>query len=133
MLVVVGSALLVGHLTALAPRGLAAGWTSAAAFTSLVFAYATLTKAGSRSGAFAFAMGALATGAAWFVWFLIVISLDDSNWYLSTFGGFQIGLSDRGWGHAGQIWLVVWVASLLLMISLALAARRLMLAILRRD
>src|SRR3954464_3889135 len=96
VLAVVASAFLVGHLTALAPRSLAAGWAPAAAFTSLVFTYSTLSRAGRASSAFAFAMGAPATGAAWFIWFLFMINLDDSSWYASTFNGFQVGISDRG-------------------------------------
>jgi hypothetical protein len=125
-LAVLFSVLLVGHVTALAPDSPANGWFSAAAFTCLVFAYATLTESGRRSGASAFAAGAIAVVPLWFASLVAVSNLGMDNWYFSNFSGFRVGLSDRGFGHAGEVWIILWVGSLLCMIGLALGARRLM-------
>ena len=124
LLAVPASVFLIGHATALFPETGISGWASAAAFIALVLAYATLTGPGRRSGVATFAMGAVAVAPLWLLWLRAIVNLGDDNWYIATFSGFRLGLSDRGFGHAGDIWLFLWTGSILLMVGLALAVRR---------
>jgi hypothetical protein len=95
LLVVPASVFLIGHATALVPETEATAWASAAAFIALMLAYATLTGPGRRSGAGAFALGAVAVAPLWLVWLGWAGNLGENNWYITTFGSFRLGLSDR--------------------------------------
>jgi len=131
---VVALVFLVGHATALFPESPDAGWGSAVAFTLFVFAYAVLSASGRRSTWGAFASGAAWVAPAWGIWLAMVTKLPADSWYLETFGfQFRLGLSDRGWGHAGMIWLLLWIGSILVMIAVALLARRLIFALFRTS
>ena len=123
---VVAALLLAGHATALFPPGPPSGWASAALFTGLVFLYGIATGPGRRSGG-AFLLGGLAVLPVYILWFSLIVKLDARSWYVATFRNFQVGFSDRGWGHAGDTWLLIWLLSLLGMIALALLARGLIL------
>lgn len=125
ILVVVGALFLVGHATALFPYGQRSDWVSAAAFVTLVLAYATLTGPGRRSGIGAFLIGGVAVVPLFILWFVMMLSISERSWYYLAFNHFQVGLSGRGWGHAGMIWLVIWSSSIVSMVALAVAIRKL--------
>lgn len=124
LLVIPALVIAIGHLAALYPDRSAFDWPSAGAFTILVFLYATFTRPGRASGVGAFIVGVLAAGSLWVAWLILTISLS-SDWYDSKFSSFRVGLTGRGFGHAGGVFLLLWLASLLLMCGVALAGRRL--------
>jgi len=132
VMTVMGLIMAIGHAAALFPDRSQFDWPSAGAFAGLIFLYATLTGPGRRSGLGAFTQGLLWAGGLWFLWLLVVSGLDANGWYATTFSDFRVGLSSRGFGHAGVFFLILWLGSLFLMCAVALAARRLVQTVLAR-